>query len=338
MARIAFRPIWTVTVQHGFFGGSCDALSFTVPPATERTLAGAHAVLRVLDGALHVLVEVDEANIPLSDLSGLRLLIALKPREASFDLITAPWFGVSGLPRGESAVWDNSANANALGAPRAVRISGEQLRIEPRAGERPLTLRLFDGAGTLRAQTVLNIGDEAWTLPGLYPHGEWRVEEQGAGPAASWALWVEPELVNAWGVLALGFDAGHLPAGQSFTLDFDARSDTLRYYVVASRFGNAEFNSLSVQDTGFAADARPAIVFKRVAPANFDASHLAPALLDPSGGARIALFEAQATVARRARGPVGLELHRNGDVLIGNLPQPGAERHDAQFVVHLSLS
>ncbi len=338
MARIAFRPLWTVTVQHGFFGGdsgsTCDALSFTVPPATERALAGAHALLRVLDGALHVLVEVGDTNAPLSDLSGLRLLIAVRPREASFDLITTPL----NLPRGDAAVWDNSANANALGGPRAVRISGEQLRIEPRAIERPLTLRLFDAANTQQAQTVLTIGDEAWTLPGLYTHGEWRVEEQGAGPAASWALWVEPELVNAWGVLALHFDAAHLPTGQNFNLSFTARSDTLRYYVVANRFGLAEFNSLSVQDTGFAAEARPAIVFNRVAPANFNASHLAPALLDPSGSARIALFEAQATVTRRARGPVGLELHRNGDVLIGNLPQPGAERHDAQFVVHLSLS
>ena len=338
MARIAFHPLWTVTVQHGFFGGSCDALGFNLPPSAERALAGSHALLRVRDGALQVLVEVDEAHTPISDLSGLRLLIALKPREASFDLITTPIFGNSGLPRGDVAVWDNAANPNALGAPHAVRICGEQLRIEPRATERPLTLRLFDAANTLQAQNVLNIGDEAWTLPGLYTRGEWRVEEQGAGPAAAWALWVEPELVNAWGVLALRFDPAHLPAGQAFNLSFGARSDTLRYYVVAQRFGVAEFNSLSVQDTGFAAEARPAIVFNRVAPASFNASHLAPALLDPSGSARIALFEAQATVARRARGPLGLELHRNGDVLIGNLPQPGAERHDAQFVVHLSLS
>lgn len=333
MARIAFRPLWTVSVQHDFFGGACDALSFTLPPATERALAGAHALLRVLDGVLHVLVEVDEANTPLSDLSGLRLLVGLRPREASFELITQ----ALSVARGDTALWDNSANPNALAGPRGVRISGEQLRIEPRSSERPLALRLFDAANTLQAQTTLNSGDEAWALAGLYAHGEWRVEEQGAGPAASWALWVAPELLNAWGVLALNFDASHLPAGQSFGLSFAARSDTLRYYVVAQRFGLAEFNSLSVQDAGFGAEARPAIVFNRVAPANFNASHLAPALLDTSGNARIALFEAQAPVARRKRGPLGLELHRNGDVLIGNLPQPGAERHDAQFVVHLSL-
>jgi hypothetical protein len=337
MARIAFRPLWTVTVSHGFFGGDCDALNFFVPPATERALAGAHALVRVTDGTLHVLVEVNDANEPLSDLSSLQLLFGMQPREAAFDLITVPL----GLPRGKAGVWDNTANANALGGPRAVRISGEQLRIEPESAERPLTLRLFNAANVQQAQTELKVGDEAWSLPGLCSHGEWRVEEQGAGPAApaaSWALWVEPELVKAWGVLALRFDAGHLPGGQTFNLAFTAASDTLRYYVVARRFGAADFDSLSVQDAGFAAEARPAIVFSRVNPANFNASHLTPALLDPSGTARIALFEAQSAVARRVRGPAGLELHRNGDVLIRNLPQPGAERHDAQFVVHLSLS
>jgi hypothetical protein len=93
-----------------------------------------------------------------------------------------------------------------------------------------------------------------------------------------------------------------------------------------------------VQDAGFTAEARPQIQFSRVLPADFGPGHLAPALLDPSGSARIALFEAQAAVTRRARGPAGVELHRNGDVLIGHLPQPGADRSDAQFVVHLSQS
>jgi hypothetical protein len=91
-------------------------------------------------------------------------------------------------------------------------------------------------------------------------------------------------------------------------------------------------------DAGFGSEGRPAIAFDRVPPAAFGAGHLAPELLDPSGSARIALFEAQAAVARRARGPSGLELHRNGTVLVSHLPQPGADRPDAQFVVHLTQS
>jgi hypothetical protein len=151
-------------------------------------------------------------------------------------------------------------------------------------------------------------------------------------------LRVDPELIGAWGLLDLAVDPGHLAAGHDFALQFSARSDRLRYYVVAMRFAEAEFNQMQLVDAGFGAEGRPEIAFNRVLPAAFDASHLAPALLDPSGSARIALFEAQTAVSRRARGPGGLELHRNGTVLVSHLPQPGADRPDAQFVVHLTQS
>jgi hypothetical protein len=334
MATITFRPLWTIEVRHEFHGGACDALDFIVPPSTALTLAGAHAMARQRDGRLQVLIETDEAGLPLSPLAGAHFLFGLRPREASFDLITVPL----ALPPGSSALWSNTADANALAGPSEVRISGEQLRIEPRSPVRPLTLCMFDALDIERRQAVLNEGDEAWTPQGLFTHGTWRVEEQAGGAPQSWALRVEPELAGAWGLLDLAVDAGHIAAGHAFALEFAARSDTLRYYVVASRFAEAEFNQVQVLDAGFAAEARPQIQFSRVLPAAFGVSHLAPELLDPSGSARIALFEAQATVTRRVRGPAGVELHRNGDVLVGNLPQPGADRPDAQFVVHLSQS
>ena len=334
MARIRFRELWTIDVHHGFFGGASNALSFIVPPSTRRALAGAHALVREREGRLHVLIEVDEADRPLTDLTGANLLFGLAPREPSFDLVTVPL----ALQRGESALWDNRADADLLGPPRGVRITGEQLRIEPRSGERPLTLRLFDGADVQRASATLAEGEDAWSVPGVFTRGEWRLEEQGAGPAQSRVLLVQPELVGAWGLLSLTASAAHVAGGQRFLLDFAARADRLRYYVVANRFGAAEFDQLQVVDDGFAAEGRAPILFDRVLPAAFDTTHLSPALLDPGGSARIALFQAQADVARRARGPAGVALHRNGDVLIGHLPQPGADRHDAQFVVHLSQS
>ena len=333
MASITFRTLWTVEVRHAFFGGACDALAFTVPPSTERALAGAHAMARQREGRLLVLIEVDEAGQPLSPLAGLRLTFGLQPRQPSFDCFTTP----SGLPRGAAALWSNAANADVLAGPDPLHISGEQLRIEPHAAGRPLTLRLFDAAGVQRAQTLLDAGDEAWTVPGRFPRGSWRVEEQAGGTPHSWSLRVEPEMAGAWGVLDLHVAAAHLAGGHTFGLAFAARSDTLRYYVVASRFGEADFNQVQVQDTGFAAEARPEIRFTRRLPP-FAQGLLSPALLDPSGSARIALFEAGSALPRRARGPRGLALQRNGDVLVADLPQPGADRPDAQFVVHLSQS
>ena len=332
MAIINFRKLWTVEVRHAFHGGACDALAFIVPPQTERMLAGMHGIARQREGRLHVLIETDEAGTPLSAPVGARLLFGLKPREPSFDLISAPL----DLPRGAAAQWDNRADADLLAGPHGVQLSAEQLRITPRQAARPLTLRVFDAAGQQRAEALLQAGDESWTSPTLFTPGEWRIEEQAAGPPQSWALRVAPELLGAWGLLEPTVAADHLATGQDFTLEFAARSDTLRYYLVASRFAEAEFAQLQVLDTGFAAEARPQIAFNRLLPAAFNASHLAPALLDPAGGARIALFEAQAAVARRARGPTGLALQRNGDLLVGHLPLPRPDQADAQFVVHLS--
>ena len=56
-----------------------------MPPATERALAGAHAMARQRDGRLLVLIETDEGGQPLSALAGGRFLFGLKPREPSFD-------------------------------------------------------------------------------------------------------------------------------------------------------------------------------------------------------------------------------------------------------------
>lgn len=335
MATIRFGPLWTIDVVHAFFGDTADVLDFIVPPSTARALAGVRALARVRDGRLHVLVERDEAGAPLLPIAGRSFVFGLRPRAASFALVTTPL----GVPAGETPLWHNRADADVLGAPQGVRLSGPQLRIVPDAQERPLALRLFDTADTLHAETELGAGAESWTLPGLYPEGSrWRVEEQGAGPASGWSLRVESDLREAWGLLELTVDAGHLAAGHAYTLSFAATSETLRYYVVATRYSAAEFDQVQVVDAGAAAEARPAITFQRALPAAFGPGHLSPALLDPSGAARVALFEAQTPVARRARGPTGIELRRNGDVLIGHLPQPGAERPDAQFVVHLTQS
>lgn len=334
MSRIRFRTLWEIEVSHAFHGGTCDALAFIVPPSTERALAGAHALVRERDGRLHVLIELDEADQPRPGLAGQTLLFGLRPRESSFELITPPL----GIAAGDTALWDNAADADTLAGPSPVQIAGERLRIAARSSERPLTLRLFAADGTLHASTVLAAGRDTWDLPGLFGRSRWRVEEQGAGAPVSRALWVEPELLGAWGVLALTVAPAHVAAGRTFTLAFAARSETLRYYVVANRFAEADFEQLQVLDSGFGAEARPPILFDRLLPADFGAGHLSPQLLDPAGSARIALFQARSAVARSARGPTGLSLQRNGDVLVGSLPQPGAERHDAQFVVHLSQS
>ena len=139
-------------------------------------------------------------------------------------------------------------------------------------------------------------------------------------------------------LLQLQLNADHLATPRVFTLPLAARQDLLRYYVVGRPFPAAEFDALQLVDEGSAADGRAPITFNRIAPAAFTPAHLQPALLDSSGTARITLFEAQAPTARRERGPTRLRLRvgADGDTLAAQLPTPGGERPDGQFIVHLN--
>lgn len=137
-----------------------------------------------------------------------------------------------------------------------------------------------------------------------------------------------------WGLLQLTASADHVSRGQAFQLNLEAREDTLRYYVVLTPADADDAASLHIEDSGAAGDGRAPIAFRRIEADAFGPTHLSPAQLG-GGTRRIVLFETLAPVPRRARGPSGIELHRHDEVLIGHLPQAGADRPDAQFVVHL---
>lgn len=138
-----------------------------------------------------------------------------------------------------------------------------------------------------------------------------------------------------FGVVEIEVGAGFYAAAPEFEIAFEARAETLKYYVVARNFPPAEFDDLGVRDAGFTTDARPQIQFDRVAASAFGADDLPAALLGGTD-ARIALFRSQAPVARRAKARRRIQLARNTEVIVSQLPQPGAAAPTADLVIHLS--
>jgi hypothetical protein len=331
----AYRTLWTVAVRHEFRGGACDDLAFIVPAATRDALADMRALIRERDGVLHVLIGVDSDGEPLGDCAGRRLIFGLRPRNAFFTQYSAPF----ALSPGETPLFTNELTPDALdSSPRGVELCAPQPQITPRLAARPLDLRIATPAGVALASAQLRATDASWTFRGASEAGEVVVSESAAGGlSATRHLLIEPTLAATpvWGLLSLTANTGHVATAGAFTLNFAARHEQLRYYVVVKPASDADFDSIQLVDKGAAADARAPISFTRQLPP-FAAGRLAPDLLDAGGTRKIVLFEATTPVARRDRGPHGFELHRNGEVLIGNLPQPGAERCDAQFIVHLS--
>ena len=130
-------------------------------------------------------------------------------------------------------------------------------------------------------------------------------------------------------------DAGFYAAPPAFAVAFQARAETLKYYVVARNYTAGEFNQLDVSDAGFAADARPQIHFDRIPSSGFTSAEIPAAQLGDSD-ARVTLFRSQQPVARQDQARKRIQLARNNDVIIAQLPQPGAAAATADLVVHLS--
>jgi hypothetical protein len=136
-------------------------------------------------------------------------------------------------------------------------------------------------------------------------------------------------------LVEIAVDAGFYAAPPAFAVPFSARAETLKYYVVARNYTAGEFNQLDVSDAGFGADARPQIHFDRVASSAFTSSEI-PATLLGDAGARVALFRSQQPVSRQGKARTRIQLARNNDVIVAQLPQPGAAAATADLVVHLS--
>ena len=136
-------------------------------------------------------------------------------------------------------------------------------------------------------------------------------------------------------LVEITMDAGFYAAPPAFAVAFQARAETLKYYVVARNYTVGEFNQLDVSDAGFAADVRPQIQFDRIPPSSFTTNEIPAAQLG-GGDDRVTLFRSQQPVARQAKARKRIQLARNNDVIIAQLPQPGAAAATADLVVHVS--
>jgi hypothetical protein len=205
-----------------------------------------------------------------------------------------------------------------------------------------LTGRTLQFGLRLRNAALLNFTE----LPFLMGEGLPLYRNAGADPKqlqAPVTLLLNPahaedaELIRAglFCLVEITVDAGFYAAPPAFAIAFTARAETLKYYVVARNYTDSDFNLLDVNDAGFTADARPQISFQRIASGNFTPAEI-PAAQIGGSDARVTLFRSQQPVTRQEKARKRIQLVRNNDVIIAQLPQPGAAAATADLVVHLS--
>lgn len=324
---IRFDPLLALRVTHAYHGGPCEDFAFVLPRDTAERMRGLKLIAKPAAGALSVLFAADGDGAPLVPHAGKTLRIGLKLLNPEFGNYTELGFA----PARQTALYRNRTAPGQLDASEHVALVGSLVSHTLAATVRPVTVAIEDEDGrTLRSATVADDrSGVSFDLAGLAP-GMLRLEEGGAASS----LYFDPELVQA-GVLCLvelRLDGSFAVAPPSFEIAFAARSEILKYYLVAR---SEELGQLGVADAGFADDGRPEVRFTRVSADGLTADDLPRALLERDG-AGVVLFKSQAPVARRARGRRKIQVSRNGDVVIEHLPQPGAGKTDANLIVHVS--
>lgn len=328
--KIDFQPLATVTPIHAYYSKGCQDIEFIPTSATADLMRAGRSIARMRDGSLYLYYESDGSNTPLSSLAGSTLYFGLRLVNPYFVNFTVPVIASTTL----TPFYTNAAQVDALDAPFGVTlVSGMHAHIPTEAG-RPLDVVLNTTNGQALFTQQLQSGENHASFDFRHlPDDRYFIDEvQGGSVLQHHSLLSDSDLrdYGVWGVLALKIDTGFYASAPKLTLNFAPRQEKLRYYVIAEKFQQAEFDQLSVSDGD------NVIAFDRILPAfPNNQGFLDKELLAP-GSTLIAVFQSQTDVERRERGQRKLRLSRNNTVLIEHLPLPGPEKPRADLIVHLS--
>lgn len=331
-----FRILFTVSIAHAYYASGCEDFEFIIPADTARALNNGRMLAKMREGKLFILVEADEANAPLVSFAGRKLRFGLKLLNPAFSNFTSMGFD-SGIFKG---LYRNATVPDTLNVAAGVRLIGPVFHHELTAPNRPVTVTLKNQDNqTLRTETVTVENDRpsvSFDITGQAA-GACALEEVYAGGTETMAYYCDAELVPAaiFGIIEIQIDGSFYTTPPEFTVPFAAKEETLKYYVVAKNYTNADFNLISVTDTGFTEDGRPQLQFDKVTAGAFTPDEIPLAMLN-EGSAQVVLFKSQTTVTRKDRARRKIQLNKNGAVLITHLPQPGESKTNANLIIHIS--
>lgn len=328
-----FDTLFTISVDHEYYAGQCPDFRYHVPVTTVARGNRGRLLFKQRDDRFHCLYEADGDGNALSPVAGEKLVFGL--------VLTTPYFAnysvydFSGL----TPCYRNANVPDALAAPLPVRLSGELIHRDLASVDRPVTIDLKDPAGatldtlTLSpAQTRNAVNFDSRHLP----EGRYQVKETYAGSQFTSEHYLHRELLQrgVFGIVEIELAAPMYTTPPAFTIPFLAREEIVKYYIVAENYTDGEFNALTVTDQGFLADGRSEITFTRFLPAQFTSDDIDAALLE-GAGKKLAVFKSNSVEKRHHAPRHNIQLNRNGETLIPQLPSPGADTSRQEFVISL---
>lgn len=316
---MSFLPLFTLRATHQYYAnGACSDFDFVLAEHSRRALQGTHLLARIQAGRLHILFEGDANKLPLQNIAGVELLIGLRLKNPCFEYFTE-------AQPVHFPLYCNTGET--LDSPQAADLVSHDFTPDL-ITQRPLTLSLMRG-NTLLWRAEIQDGEAIPTLdmrnrePGVY-----RVTQQSGNELQTRPLILAPDLAEQgmWGAVNILVTPQRWISPPDFQIRFGARTETLNYYVVAPLLW-PDFEQLSISGNS--------VSFEKFGQDEFPANSLSPALLG-APDVQSVLFRSSLPIARRAVQSPPIQLTRNGDTLINNLPRPGADMHPARFIIQLS--
>jgi hypothetical protein len=332
----SIKRLFSLEVRHDYFGGTCNGVGFVLPQDAARFVQGAGLLVRVTDGMLNVHYRADPDGRPVLPTAGKTVRIGLVLSDLRVANITEAFDVTAGV-----LLYRNRSTPGALDAPTRAALTGPSLSRTLARPTRPVTVSLKESTGRSLFDRDVTAGNDgvSFELTGIAP-GALTLEEVYADGITTTLHYLDPELLpeSVFGIVEIEIAAAFYTSAPTFTVTFEARRETLRYYVVAKGLSNGDLGLLQVQDNGAGAPGRERVEFVKVAPEQFTEDERSRSQLLESDGAKVVLFRSTATVPRRKSARKRIQLMRNTETLIEHLPQAGESRGAADLIVYLSKS
>jgi hypothetical protein len=338
MSMTAFSQLLSVAIHHSYYADDCQDFDYLLSAESQTNLQKGRVVARSQAGSLTLVYEQFSAGVPYASLTGRYLQLGLVLHNPAFSNFT----DLSATEAGTVPVYRNASSLTALDAPVNYRLFGNLLSHRFTSSSRPLTLRLKNSDGTVMDSEVFSSSDgrDGYSKDlALYPTGIYQIEEETSGGTTLTNYYREPDFQRAgvFGIVHLQVADNFYTSAAQFTIQFNARSDILKYYVVASNYTNGDVNQLSISDKGFTDGGWPEIHFNKLASTAFASDDISPELLLGSEtDAKLVLFKSTAAVARREQARNNIQLKKHNEVLISNLPAPAGSRTSADVIIQIS--
>jgi hypothetical protein len=328
-----------VSISHTYYSEGCKDFDFVIPADTAQLLKNGKLLAKVREGKLYVLFEGDETHAALIPLSGKTLRIGLKLLNPFFSNFTTLDFN-STIP-----LYDNTNNPNDLKMVKLVALVGQIFSHSLIDTTRPITITLKNANDQiLQTDTITVINNRTTVSYHLLGQaaGTYTVTESSLENTKATAYYLDTQLQSQgiFGVIEIKIDDifyikiddifyNYTPEFKfipEFKITFNAKQETLKYYVVVKTSDN--INQFSIADSGSGT-----IKFKEPVSLAPDNKY---ALLLGNSDTKVVLLESEEKIARQANARKKIQLNKNGSVLMENLPQPTASKANADIIIQLS--